>query len=119
MTKFEVGKIYKNKYSKTLYKCEYVGLSLAAVLSWDHTDLSGKVKRIDGSIASYQIDEYEEYKEPVIEYRYARAVLVDYADGQWDQSANTTFWTRKKAPSSDNLKGTWTDGILTSVEIIK
>jgi len=60
---------------------------------------------------------WDEYKEPVIEIRYARAVLMDY--DKFYCPENTTFWTRKKSPNSDNLKATWVAGILTSVEIIK
>jgi len=90
-----------------------------ALLEYDtEASYGDPARRIRGWVSTEALKFYEEYKEPVIEVRYADAILFNYADGDWRNNANTTYWTRKKS-SSDNLKATWTDGILTSVEIIK
>lgn len=100
----EVGKKYTVNHinPSVIYECMYLynthsdRLATGAVMRNTH---SGHEFAILG------ISAYVEFKEPVIEYRYARAC------------ESTTYWTRYNG-ETDNIKATFTDGVLTKVEMI-
>lgn len=55
---------------------------------------------------------------PIVEYRYARATDYDKEPCEPSLAKSTTYWSISKA-KSDNVKATFTDGILTNIEILK
>jgi hypothetical protein len=56
--------------------------------------------------------------DPVIEVRYGKASCIDYVTGDHERLDNRTSWTRKPC-GQDNVKATFTDGVLTSLEVYK
>ena len=72
------------------------------------SDFSGSGRRIRVWISERNMVDYEEYVAPVVDVRYGFITL----DG-------IKQFTRGTRAPTDNLKATWIDGKLTSVEIIR
>lgn len=98
MNKFEVGKKYKHKSGSTVYICIYAD-DVGGLVSYD---CDGK-RAFLHHIYLNDAGGYEEYHEPVIRYGF--------------MSPKGPTWTLDQCPI-DNIKGTFINGVLTSVELI-
>jgi hypothetical protein len=112
---FEVNKKYKGAVTNIIYTCVFAD-GLGGLLAYVK-DCQSTRDFVNHTLANKSKGLYEEYNEPVIEVRYGRAILYDYKDLGYDVRANTTSWTRKKSVP-DNVKATFVDGKLNSLEIV-